>query len=146
MAPVTYGSQVAAGFMTPMLTLVSVAAFWAMVYAVVSLASTGAVHGWQLPGNVPLWLALVGVAVSLQRADVATARRATGVVLSPRRTRLRRYEAFDGLMSTLLGIAIVWAAYRYSPEIREWLRHLPDAWHERRRVVQVVMTSVLPEN
>jgi len=60
-SPGSYGSQVAAGFMTPILTLASVAAFWAMVYAAVSLASTGAVHGWQLPETVPLWLGLVGL-------------------------------------------------------------------------------------
>ena len=128
MAPVTYGSQVAAGFLTPMLTLVSVAAFWAMVYAVVSLASTGAVHGWTLPGNVPLWLALVAL-LFLYNAlmwPLHAARRASYYRLGG--PDYGRYEAFDGLMSTLLGLAVVWAAYRYNPEIREWLRHLPEAW------------------
>jgi len=127
--PGSYGSQVAAGFMTPILTLVSVAAFWAMVYAAVSLASTGAVHGWPLPETVPLWLGLVGL-LFLYNAIVwplHAARRASYHRLGG--PDHARYEAFDGVMSTLLGVAIVWAAYRYSPDIREWLRHLPDAWH-----------------
>src|SRR5215217_6445669 len=110
MAPVTYGSQVAAGFLTPVLTIVSVAAFWAMVYAVVSLASTGAVQGWTLPANVPLWLALGGLLFlckvllwPLHAAKRASYNRLGGPDYG-------RYEAFDGLMSTLLGLAIVWAA------------------------------------
>jgi hypothetical protein len=32
-------------------------------------------------------------------------------------------------MSTIVAVAIVWAAYHYSPEIRDWIRHVPDAWH-----------------
>jgi phage shock protein PspC (stress-responsive transcriptional regulator) len=128
-APGSYGSQVAAGFMTPILTLASVAAFWAMVYAAVSLASTGAVQGWHLPETVPLWLGLVSL-LFLYNAIVwplHAARRASYHRLGG--PDYARYEAFDGVMSTLLGVAIVWAAYRYSPDIREWLRHLPDAWH-----------------
>jgi phage shock protein PspC (stress-responsive transcriptional regulator) len=127
--PATYGSQVAAGFITPVLTLISVAAFWAMLYIGVSLASTGAVHGWQLPANLPLWLALVAL-LFLYNAVIwplHAVRRASYYRLGG--PDHARYEAFDGLMSTLLGVAIVWAGYRYSPEIREWLRHLPDAWH-----------------
>jgi len=128
-APASYGSQVAAGFVTPILTLASVAAFWAVVYAAVSLASTGAVHGWQLPETVPLWLGLVSL-LFLYNAIVwplHAARRASYHRLGG--PDYARYEAFDGVMSTLLGVAIVWAAYRYSPDIRAWLQHLPDAWH-----------------
>ena len=128
-SPGSYGSQVAAGFMTPILTLASVAAFWAMVYAAVSLASTGAVHGWQLPETVPLWLGLVSLLFMYNAIvwPLHAARRASYYRLGG--PDHARYEAFDGVMSTLLGVAIVWAAYRYSPDIREWLRHLPDAWH-----------------
>ena len=128
-SPGSYGSQVAAGFMTPILTLTSVAAFWAMVYAAVSLASTGAVHGWQLPDTVPLWLGLVSL-LFLYNAIVwplHAARRASYHRLGG--PDYARYEAFDGVMTTLLGVAIVWAAYRYSPDVRAWLQHLPDAWH-----------------
>ena len=128
-SPASYGSQVAAGVVTPILTLASVVAFWAMIYAAVSLASTGAVYGWQLPNTVPLWLGLVGL-LFLYNAliwPLHAARRASYYRLGG--PDYARYEAFDGMMSTLLGVAIVWLAYRYKPEVREWLRHLPDAWH-----------------
>ena len=124
-APGTYGSQVVAGFMTPVLTVLSVGAFWMMIYALLSLAATSAVLGWRLPANVPLWLGLLGLLFlySILAGPLHAARRASyRYVGGP-------YEAFDGLMSAVLGVAIVWSAYHYSPEIREWLRHLPDAWH-----------------
>jgi len=125
----SYGSQLAAGFITPVLTLMSVAAFWAMVYTAISLASTGAVQGWQLPSTVPLWLGLVGLLFLYNTLawPLHAARRASYYRLGG--PDHARYEAFDGVMSALLGVAIVWAAYQYSPEVREWLRHLPDAWH-----------------
>jgi hypothetical protein len=125
----TYGSQIAAGFVTPLLTIGSVLAFWAMVYGVLSLASTGTVRGWQLPADVPLWLGVLGLmfAYSALMWPLKAARRASYYRLGG--PDFGHYEAFDGVMSTILGLAIVWAAYHYNPDIREWLRHLPDAWH-----------------
>jgi phage shock protein PspC (stress-responsive transcriptional regulator) len=127
--PPTYGAQVAAGFMTPILSLISVGAFWLMVYAVMSLASTNAVFGWHLPADVPLWLGLVGV-LCIYNALVwpmHAAKRASYVRLGG--PDFGRYEAFDGIISTALGVAIVWSAYHYSPNVQQWLHHLPDAWH-----------------
>lgn len=128
-APATYGSQLAAGFVTPVLTILSVAAFWLAVYAAISLASTGAVRGWHLPADVPLWLGLLGLlfVYSALVWPLHAARRASYFHLGG--SEYWRYQAFDGFMSAILGIAIVWAAYHYNPEVREWLRHLPDAWH-----------------
>jgi phage shock protein PspC (stress-responsive transcriptional regulator) len=126
---VSYGSRVALGVTTPVATVVSVCAFWAMAYIALSLASTGAVHGWTLPAGVPLWLGLLGLLFFYN------------ALVWPlhfwRKTSYYRlagpdhagYQAFDGLMSVVAGIAIVWAAYHYRPEVREWLQHLPEAWH-----------------
>ena len=124
----TYGSQVAAGFMTPVLTLVSASAFWLMVYAALSLANTSAVRGWSLPEVVPLWMALIILFFAYHAlvAPLRFWRHASYYRLGG--PDHARYQAFDGMMQTVLGIAIVWTAYHYSPEIREWLRHLPDAW------------------
>jgi phage shock protein PspC (stress-responsive transcriptional regulator) len=127
--PVAYGSQVAAGIMTPVLTLLSVGAFWLTVYAVMSLANTGTIRGWHLPADMPLWLGIVAL-LFLYGAVVwplHAARRASYYYLGG--PDFARYEAFDGLMSTILAVAIVWAAYHYRPEVREWIRHVPDAWH-----------------
>ena len=38
------------------------------------------------------------------------------------------FAALDGLTSAIVSVAIVWTAYHYMPEIREWLHRLPEAW------------------
>ena len=40
--------------------------------------------------------------------------------------------AFDGLMSLGFGILVVWLAYRYVPEVREFMQTLPDVWESFR--------------
>lgn len=125
----SYAGQVAAGVMTPVLTVIRVSAFWLMVYAALSLANTRAVYGWALPAGVPLWMALL-ILFFAYHALVAPLRFWRHLsYYSLGGPNHARYQAFDGLMSAVLGIAIIWTAYHYSPEIREWLRHLPDAWH-----------------
>jgi phage shock protein PspC (stress-responsive transcriptional regulator) len=125
----SYGSQVAAGIMTPLLTMVSVAAFWLTAYAVVSLASTGAVHGWPLPPDVPLWLGILGVVVVYQLFiwPIHLVRRASYYHLGG--PDHAKFAALDGLIAISIGLAVVWGAFHYNPEVREWLRHIPEAWH-----------------
>ena len=125
----TYGSQVALGVMTPVATILSVSAFWALAYAALSLANTGGIRGWSLPAGVPLWLGLLGLLLAYHALvwPVHMWRRTSHYRLSG--PGHAGYQVFDGLMSTVVGLAIVWAAYHYRPEVREWLQHLPGAWH-----------------
>ena len=123
-----YGSQIAMGFMTPLFTIISVGAFWFMLFAALSLTQTRGIYHWSMPDGVPLWIGLL-VLFLLYQAVVAPLRfwrhasyyRLGGLDHG-------RYQALDGMISTILSLAIVWTAYHYSPELREWLRHLPDAW------------------
>jgi len=127
-APSSYGAQVALGFTTPLATLFNVSAFWAFAYAVLSLANTGGILGWPLPAGIPLWVGLLGLLL-LYNAVVWPLhlwRRFSHYRLAG--ADHARYQAFDGLMSLVAGITIVWAAYHYRPEVREWLQHLPEAW------------------
>ena len=126
--PSSYGAQVAVGFATPLATLISVAAFWALAYAALSLANTGAVLGWTLPAGVPLWVGLLGIFVIYNALvwPLHLWRRVSYYQLAP--PHHATHHAFDGLMSVVAGVAIVWAAYHYRPEVREWIQHLPDAW------------------
>lgn len=127
--PATYGAQVALGFTTPLATLLSVAAFWALAYAALALANTGAVLGWPLPAGIPLWVGLLGLLLVYNALiwPLHLWRRVSYYrIAGPEHAH---YHAFDGLMSVVAGIAIVWAAYHYRPEVRDWLQHLPEAWN-----------------
>ena len=128
-APGPYGSQVVAGFMTPVFTIISVGAFWFMLFAALSLSQTRGVYHWTMPDGIPLWMGLLVLFFAYQAivAPLRFWRHASYYRLGG--PDHARYQALDGIMSMILSIAIVWTAYHYSPELREWLRHLPDAWH-----------------
>ncbi|MFN7982821.1 MAG: PspC domain-containing protein [Vicinamibacterales bacterium] len=127
--PSSYGEQVALGVTTPVATLFSVAAFWALAYAALSLANTGAILGWPLPAGVPLWVGLIGLLCIYSSLvwPLRLWRRASFYRLAG--PDHARYHAVDGLMSVVAGLAIFWAAYHYRPEVREWIQHLPEAWN-----------------
>ena len=126
--------------MTPILTLTSVAAFWAMVRGGITgehgLRTDGvAGDGAALAGLVGLLFLYNAIMWPLHRRTV---RRTTGC--GPDHAR---YEAFDGVASTLLGVAIVWVAL---PRARHpgVAAAPPGCVAQRRGVVQVVMASVVP--
>src|ERR1700741_1716626 len=86
--PGSYGSQVAAGFMTPILTLASVAAFWAMVRRDVA-REHGRLAGMAVAGVGAALAGAWGAAFLVQRDHVAAARSATRLVPPAWRTRPR---------------------------------------------------------
>ena len=123
-----YGSPASAGAVAPFLSTLNIVLFFAATYAVVSLALTDAIRGWPLPNGIPLWLGIVGVliAYNVTVTPVRLARRASYRTLGgPMKAT---FAALDGLTSAVVSVAIVWTAYHYMPEIREWLHRLPEAW------------------
>ena len=94
----------------------------------ISLVTTHEVFGQPLPDDIPLWggvLILVFVYQALAWA-LHAARRGSYYALAGRHYGM--VAAFDGLMSLGFGILIVWLAYQYMPEVREFIRTLPDIW------------------
>ena len=110
-----YASQVLAGVMTPLLGLYSAALFVLFLVAVVSLVKTGAVFGWIFPVGVPVWMGIVGLIMlfHLLGTPARVARRGPFAV----------WNGFLGLGFTFFSF---WLAYTYVPEVREFVRNLPD--------------------
>lgn len=126
--PGTYGSRLMAGVLTPMLIVINVSAFWFVAFIGLSLASTRGAFGWTLPGDVPLWLALIvlfilyhGVVGPLRYWRHASYYRIAG-------PEYGHYQALDGVLATVLSIAIVWSVYHYNADVRQWIHQLPEAW------------------
>jgi phage shock protein PspC (stress-responsive transcriptional regulator) len=113
-APPSYGEQVAAGFVVPVLSFLSAALLVAWVVGTASLLQTGKLLGWA-PG-LPLWgsLLLLLVAFSVVGGPISHARRALhreargGWILA----------AWDGLLWLGFLALLGWLAWRYSPELR----------------------------
>jgi hypothetical protein len=114
---VPYGTRVLAGVAVPILGLVSAAWFLLLVYALISLSTTGMVFGWTLPPAVPLWAGLLGLFVLYH---VLTAPLKAG--------RYAAYHAAAGWYAPWAGVLeaafftiAFWLAYFYLPEFRAFV-------------------------
>lgn len=110
-----YSSQVLAGMMTPLLGLYSAGLFVLLIVALVSLVKTGAVFGWMLPAGVPVWVGIVGLFTIFHMLGTPARFAHHGP--------LAVWNGFLGLGFTLFAF---WLAYTYVPEVREFVRNLPD--------------------
>jgi phage shock protein PspC (stress-responsive transcriptional regulator) len=123
-----YATRVLAGVMVPVLSLASAAFFWLSAYAAVSLITSRAAYGVELPDDVPLWVGLLILAFFYNSVawPIHAARRSSYLALGgPHHAEV---AALDGLFSLAFGIVVVWFAYHQVPEVREFLRTLPDVW------------------
>jgi len=130
--PVGYAARIVAGFMVPVLTLVSAMFFWFWVYAVLSLVTTREAFGVLLPEDVPLWAGVLILVLVYQSVawPLKTARRASYEALGgPHHAAV---AALDGILSVAVAVLVVWFGYRYVPDVRELLHSLPEAWDRMR--------------
>jgi phage shock protein PspC (stress-responsive transcriptional regulator) len=127
--PAGYGTRMLAGFMVPILSVLSVALFWIWIYAMVTLVTTRGLLDQPLPDNVPLWAGILILVFVYQAIawPLHAARRGSYYALAGQ--HYGTVAAFDGVMSFGFGILIVWLGYQYLPEVREVIRTLPDVWN-----------------
>jgi phage shock protein PspC (stress-responsive transcriptional regulator) len=130
LSPGTYGTRMMTGLLVPVLSIVSALFFWFWLWAIYSLVTTGEVLGQALPDDMPLWGGILILVILYQ---------AIAWPLHSARRRASYYSAggadhgfltaWDGMMQLTFGIAIVWLAYYYSPQVREIIHTLPDVWN-----------------
>ena len=127
MAPgAAYGARVGASFMAPLFSLASVIVFWAWAAATMSLLSTGAVFGRSLPGDLPLWAALL-ILILLYNAllwPLEYAKKGLHYALGGP-YHYASVAQWDGMMGLGLWLVCGWAVYQYVPEVHDFLNHLP---------------------
>jgi phage shock protein PspC (stress-responsive transcriptional regulator) len=128
--PFAYAPPPWAGPLLPVFALIHFALFVTMAAMMVSLVNTGAILGWPLPPNVPVWAGALMLLVGYQ------------IVVSPIRAvhhwswQLRgdgqpgAYALWNAAI-WLIGMALVmWIGSNHIPEIREFLQRLPPLVRE----------------
>lgn len=130
---VDYGTRIRAGMLLPILMLVRFALFWTLLFSVVTVFTTGSFRGWRVPGDIPVWLIVLGLFAlyNFLSWPLRVARRASYHALgSPWTGRLP--GPADGLMTGAFWIAVAWLAYNYVPQARAVMQELPrmlnDLW------------------
>lgn len=124
--PVGYITRMFAGLFALVFSLITAALLIGFLYAFFSLLSTGAVLGWSPPDDIPIWLAilLLAIAYAAISSPFSALRRSSYATVSG-------YHSYgagaDGLVTlVLVGVAIL-LAYLYWPEARELIQSVPDS-------------------
>jgi phage shock protein PspC (stress-responsive transcriptional regulator) len=124
----SYGAQVLAGVLVPLLGIVTAGFTIVWLFALLSLLTTGEIFGWSLPSDIPLWAAVlmlmfvqVIVAMPLRAARYASYQ-ASGYAQS-------WFAVWDGMLWLGLVILIGWLAYRYVPEVRFFINEFVGQVH-----------------
>lgn len=123
-----YGTRVLAGFLVPVFTAVSALLFVALVLVVLSLVVTGGVLNWALPADVPVWVAVIVVAIAYQALHVplrAASRASIETTAGPHRGWIL---AADAVLWLGFAALLFWIAYASSPAVRDLLDGIGHGW------------------
>lgn len=124
----TYAGQVFAGVLVTILAIANTLLDCAAFAAVILLASSGSLLGWQLPPDIPLWAAIV-IIILVFSAITSPLRHA--------RKAIFRYNSgpdmhwiFGTYQLLTLGVwaSVGWFAYTHIPEVREFFGNFIWNW------------------
>jgi phage shock protein PspC (stress-responsive transcriptional regulator) len=118
-----------AGPWMPLFGMASFVGFIALVFAVLSLVSTGSLWGWPLPEGMPIWVGVLLVAVLFHVGTV------------PLRAGRRAYRygwnwhyAWTAMWDEVVGVIVlafgIWIFFRHMPpthNLHEFVQNVPDA-------------------
>jgi phage shock protein PspC (stress-responsive transcriptional regulator) len=118
-----YGGHVAAGLLVPFLATVNALIFCLWIVAIVSLATTGTIFGWAIPGSMPLWASIL-ILILLYSAvsrPLRHARRA--IYFTTGGYNYHWFAAWYEVLSTGILILACWYAYTHVPQVHEFFQH-----------------------
>jgi len=135
-----YGARVAAGLLLPLIGVISAVVTVAFLIALVSLLTAGGIVDWQLPPDVPPWVAIVALVAgyALIAAPLRAVRYASYEALGPRRGW---FVFWDGVLWLALVVLAWWLAATYVPGVGDFIQDLFHDW----RGVRVDFARVMPD-
>jgi phage shock protein PspC (stress-responsive transcriptional regulator) len=135
-----YGARVAAGLLLPLIGVISAVVTVAFLIALVSLLTAGGIVDWQLPPDVPPWVAIVALVAgyALIAAPLRAVRYASYEALGPRRGW---FVFWDGVLWLALVVLAWWLAATYMPGVGDFIQDLFHDW----RGVRVDFARVMPD-
>jgi phage shock protein C len=126
----SYRAHAWAGLLMPVFSLITLGCFVLLALSILSLVNTGALYGWPLPNNVPLWAGILILVVlyHVATSPIRAARHASYYAWG------RDYGFFaiwDGLFATGATILLIWLLLSHMPPVdnlREFVQNLPEAF------------------
>ncbi len=121
-----YAVQVLAGILVPVLSIVSAALFFVLLWALVSLGTRGEVFGWPMPDGIPLWAGMLTILVAYQILVTPLIVGRYAAYRTYGRYHYRWLALWGGLLRLGFTVLFFWMAYQYLPEFRDFINNLPD--------------------
>ncbi|HEV2441524.1 MAG TPA: PspC domain-containing protein [Steroidobacteraceae bacterium] len=123
--------HVLAAITLPVFAVVNAALFVAWILVIMSAVMTGAIFGWPLPADLPVWgsLLILCVIYLVLTSPLRAARHGAHLAWGP------YYHTWAALSSLFwLGFTALffWLAYHHLPQVHALLDQLPSFWHARR--------------
>ena len=119
-----YGGHLGAALLIPFLAVFNALLFCLWIAAIVSLASTGAIFGWEVGGSVPLWASILILmfVYSVIARPLRHARRA--IYFNTGGHNYLWFAAWYEVLSTGVLILVCWFAYTHVPQVHDFFQHL----------------------
>jgi phage shock protein PspC (stress-responsive transcriptional regulator) len=122
--PAGHAARVAAGALVAILGIGLALFTVGWLIALLSLVMTGAILGWVLPQDVPLWVG-IGALIFLYYLVVWPIKTLRHLAYTPRFGYHVNWVApWDGLVGLAIVATLIWYGYHHVPEVHSFLDHL----------------------
>ncbi len=112
---VSVGGRAIAGVFVPIAALIGAVLFVAFLLGLFSLVSQHTLFGWELPYNMPLWVAIVGLIVAYALVSIPV--RAIRYGALPERHP--GWSALHTVLWICFALLLMWVVYMFVPGVRE---------------------------
>ncbi len=119
-----YPAEALTAALMPIFSILELALFALLAYAIYSLVKTGLIFGWRPPVEIPLWAGIL-ILIALYAMVVSPLTAARHASYYGYRSRLHPHlAAWNEIGSLVLLAFLVWLGYLYIPEVHVFIRHL----------------------
>jgi phage shock protein PspC (stress-responsive transcriptional regulator) len=123
-----YVGQVLAGLLIPLLAIGSALVFLIWILAMISLATSGLIFGWTIPGSLPLWLSML-ILLLLYGAIAQPLRHARrAIYFHTGGYNYSWFAAWDGILSLGILLLACWLGYTHLPQVHDFFQHFAENW------------------
>jgi phage shock protein PspC (stress-responsive transcriptional regulator) len=126
----TYRAHAWAGVLAPLFSLINLAFFVLLALSILSLVNTGALYGWPLPNDVPLWAGIL-ILVLLYHVAISPIRAARHASYFAWGRSYGWFAIWDGLIATGATILLISLLFTHMPPVdnlQEFVQNLPEAF------------------
>jgi hypothetical protein len=123
-----YAGHLFAGLMIPILAILDTLLGCVAIAAIVVLASSGALLGWQLPPDIPLWVAVLLIILIFSAIGSPLRHVRKAIFYRNSGPDMHWLSASYQVLSLGVFVLVIWFAYTHIPEVRDFFNNFIVNW------------------